>query len=157
PAKIGRSQRSVKVGFDTLSWVSHPSESGNSPLKSGLSLHLLAGHHEIIGLAHRRSIPRLPFGLACRSFAPCATPCGEPAPPLGDFCAPHTAAGRRSFAGKQTVRPILPSWPSARTRKRGSRSTGRLCRSSKGNVPGFQRTTTCAPASNTCATSGRWL
>jgi hypothetical protein len=50
PAKIGRSQRSVKVGFDTLSWASHPSESGNSPLKSGLSLHLLAGHHEIIGL-----------------------------------------------------------------------------------------------------------
>src|SRR5208283_1960637 len=50
PAKIGRSQRSVKVGFDTLSWASHPSESGNSPLKAGLSLHLLAGHHEIIGL-----------------------------------------------------------------------------------------------------------
>src|ERR1039457_4621568 len=50
PAKIGRSQRSVKVGFDTLSWASHPSESGNSPLKSRLSLHLLAGHHELIGL-----------------------------------------------------------------------------------------------------------
>src|ERR1022692_4199512 len=50
PAEIGRSQRSVKVGFDTLSWASHPSESGNSPLKSRLSLHLLAGHHELIGL-----------------------------------------------------------------------------------------------------------
>src|ERR1022692_4449748 len=50
PAEIGRSQRSVKVGFDTLSWASHPSESGNSPLKSMLSLHLLAGHHELIGL-----------------------------------------------------------------------------------------------------------
>src|ERR1022692_2649642 len=50
PAEIGRSQRSVKIGFDTLSWASHPSESGNSPLKSRLSLHLLAGHHELIGL-----------------------------------------------------------------------------------------------------------
>src|ERR1022692_1818445 len=53
PAEIGRSQRSVKVGFDTLSWASHPSESGNSPLKSRLSLHLLAGHHELIGLRLR--------------------------------------------------------------------------------------------------------
>ena len=58
-AKIGRSQRSVKVGFDTLSWASHPSESGNSPLKSGLSLHLLAGHHEIIGLEHRTPTPKV--------------------------------------------------------------------------------------------------
>ena len=62
PAKIGRSQRSVKVGFDTLSWASHPSESGNSPLKSGLSLHLPAGHHEIIGLG--RSVRRRSYSAS---------------------------------------------------------------------------------------------
>src|SRR5208337_3325028 len=63
PAKIGRSQRSVKVGFDTLSWASHPSESGNSPLKSGLSLHLLAGHHEIIGLGTWKALDVTPERL----------------------------------------------------------------------------------------------
>src|ERR1017187_7391932 len=50
-AKIGRSPRSVKVGCDTLSLASHPSQSVNSPLKSGLSQHLFAGHHELSGLA----------------------------------------------------------------------------------------------------------
>src|ERR1017187_2239919 len=54
-AKIGRSPRSVKVGFDTLSLASHPSQSVNSPLKSGLSQHLFAGHHELSGLGARRT------------------------------------------------------------------------------------------------------
>src|SRR5208337_1313128 len=78
PAKIGRSQRSVKVGFDTLSWASHPSESGNSPLKSGLSLHLLAGHHEIIGLGfffEPTVLADVPADAVCRReeiFAPLA-------------------------------------------------------------------------------------